>query len=238
MLFRSWPGAACKDGAQRFGGEMSALQGQTVLVLGLGESGLAMARWCAAQGAAVRVWDSREAPPQAAALHEALPQAQLLGGALGEAALEGVHRVLKSPGLAPGDERIAALLAAAHARGTAVQGELALFVEALAEKVEVAERGVDVRRVDRQPGEVRERHVGGGQHGFQIVERGGELGAHVFRMLRCAGGIDGGLPGDDQLAGRAGDQFGLVVAEGEGPGPGIDGSALHGGLVAVGHEAG
>ena len=50
-----WPGAACKDGAQRFGGEMSALQGQTVLVLGLGESGLAMARWCAAQGAAVRV---------------------------------------------------------------------------------------------------------------------------------------------------------------------------------------
>ncbi|HOM14459.1 MAG TPA: UDP-N-acetylmuramoyl-L-alanine--D-glutamate ligase [Rubrivivax sp.] len=118
---------------------MSALQGQTVLVLGLGESGLAMARWCAAQGAAVRVWDSREAPPQAAALHEALPQAQLLGGALDEAALEGVHRVLKSPGLAPGDERIAALLAAARARGIAVQGELALFVEALAELR--AERG-------------------------------------------------------------------------------------------------
>ncbi|HEX7637195.1 MAG TPA: hypothetical protein VF457_02260, partial [Burkholderiaceae bacterium] len=31
----------------------------TVLVLGLGASGLAMARWCAAHGARVRVWDSR-----------------------------------------------------------------------------------------------------------------------------------------------------------------------------------
>ena len=112
---------------------MSSLQGQTVLVLGLGESGLAMARWCGRQGAAVRVWDSREAPPQAAALREQLPQAEVLGGVLDEAALEGVQRVLKSPGLAPTDERIAPLLAAARARGIVVQGELALFVEVLAE---------------------------------------------------------------------------------------------------------
>jgi hypothetical protein len=33
-----------------------------VLVLGLGDSGLAMARWCARHGAHVQVWDSREAP--------------------------------------------------------------------------------------------------------------------------------------------------------------------------------
>ena len=112
---------------------MSALHGQTVLVLGLGESGLAMARWCAAHGAVVRVWDSREHPPQAAALRETLPQAELSSGALDAAALDGVQRVLKSPGLAPGDARIAALLAAARARGVVVQGELALFIEALAE---------------------------------------------------------------------------------------------------------
>ena len=111
---------------------MSTLKDQTVLVLGLGASGLAMARWCAAQGAVVRVWDSRDAPPQAAALREAVPQATLSGGALDEAALAGVQRVLKSPGLAPGDERIAPLLAAARSRGTVVQGELALFIEALA----------------------------------------------------------------------------------------------------------
>jgi len=118
---------------------MKALQGQTVLVLGLGESGLAMARWCAGQGAAVRVWDSREHPPQAEALRAAAPQAVLAGGALDESALAGVQRVLKSPGLAPGDERIAPLLAAARAAGILVQGELALFVEALADLK--AERG-------------------------------------------------------------------------------------------------
>ena len=42
-------------------------------------------------------------------------------------------RVLKSPGLAPHDGRIAPLLAAARERGIPVQGELGLFVEALAE---------------------------------------------------------------------------------------------------------
>ena len=118
---------------------MKALQGQSVLVLGLGESGLAMARWCATHGARVRVWDSREAPPQAAALRAAVPAAELFGGTLDAAALTDVQRVLKSPGLAPGDERIAALLAAARARGVPVQGELALFIDALAELK--AERG-------------------------------------------------------------------------------------------------
>ena len=53
---------------------MSTLRDQTVLVLGLGESGLAMARWCAAHGAQVQVWDSREAPPQAAALRARPPR--------------------------------------------------------------------------------------------------------------------------------------------------------------------
>jgi UDP-N-acetylmuramoylalanine--D-glutamate ligase len=111
---------------------MSTLRDQTVLVLGLGESGLAMARWCACQGAAVRVWDSREQPPQAQALRDSVPGATLLSGELSEVQLEGVARVLKSPGLAPQDARIAALLGSARARGTVVQGELDLFIEALA----------------------------------------------------------------------------------------------------------
>jgi UDP-N-acetylmuramoylalanine--D-glutamate ligase len=119
----------------------SFLHGLTVLVLGLGDSGLAMARWCARSGAAeVRVWDSREQPPQAAALREALPSAAILGGALDAgAALDGVQLVLKSPGLSPHDERIAPLLARAAQSGIAVRGELDLFVRALAELK--AERG-------------------------------------------------------------------------------------------------
>jgi UDP-N-acetylmuramoylalanine--D-glutamate ligase len=103
------------------------------LVLGLGESGLAMARWAARSGAAVRVWDSRDAPPHAEALRTHVPRAELLVGALDDAAFEGVATVLKSPGLAPSDPRIAAPLAAAAARGVRIETELDVFVRALAE---------------------------------------------------------------------------------------------------------
>jgi UDP-N-acetylmuramoylalanine--D-glutamate ligase len=110
---------------------MNHLKDTTVLVLGLGESGLAMARWAARCGAAVRVWDSREAPPQAAALAERLPSARLSTGTLTDEDLDGVQLVLKSPGLAPADPRIAAPLARAADRGALVQGELELFARAL-----------------------------------------------------------------------------------------------------------
>jgi len=105
---------------------------KTALVLGLGESGLAMARWLARDGGAVRVWDSRTEPPQARALREHVPSAELIGGDLGDAALAGVGRVFKSPGLAPTDARIAALLLAASKAGIPVQGELDLFAASLA----------------------------------------------------------------------------------------------------------
>ncbi len=110
---------------------MKHLAGLSVLVLGLGESGLAMATWCASLGASVRVWDSRESPPQAAALALAAPQATLFGSAIDAVALAGVQLVLKSPGLSPHDARIAALLDAARTQGIAVHGELDLFVHAL-----------------------------------------------------------------------------------------------------------
>lgn len=110
---------------------MNHLKDITVLVLGLGESGLAMARWAARCGATVRVWDSRETPPNAAALAQHLPAAQLITGALGDDALDGVRLVLKSPGLAPTDPRIAEPLARAADRGVLVQGELELFARAL-----------------------------------------------------------------------------------------------------------
>ena len=110
---------------------MNHLKDITVLVLGLGESGLAMARWCARCGATVRVWDSREAPPNAAALAQFVPDARLYTGGLPDEAIDGVRLVLKSPGLAPTDERIAPALARAADAGALVQGELELFQRAL-----------------------------------------------------------------------------------------------------------
>ncbi|MEO8807530.1 MAG: UDP-N-acetylmuramoyl-L-alanine--D-glutamate ligase [Burkholderiaceae bacterium] len=112
---------------------MDYLRDTTVLVLGLGESGLAMARWCARFGANVRVWDSRDAAPNAAALAEHVPSAVLLRGALTDEAFVDVKLVLKSPGLSPLDERIKAPLNRAADTGILVQGELDLFARALAD---------------------------------------------------------------------------------------------------------
>lgn len=122
---------------------MKRLAATRVLVLGLGASGLAIARWCARCGADIRVWDSRfgtpQSPPQLDVLNANVPRAEVLVGALDAAALDGMQRVFKSPGLAPHDERIAPLLAAAAARGIAIEGELDLFAQALADLAQ--ERG-------------------------------------------------------------------------------------------------
>ncbi|MBI3157328.1 MAG: UDP-N-acetylmuramoyl-L-alanine--D-glutamate ligase [Burkholderiales bacterium] len=125
------PGPAATPGAAPAAAPAAEwLRGLDLLVLGLGHSGLAMARWCARAGAHVTVWDSRESPPQAAALGDA---GRLVGGVLDGARAAEFQLVLKSPGLAPHDPRIAPLLAAARGRGVAVLGELDLFARALAD---------------------------------------------------------------------------------------------------------
>ncbi|MBB4845265.1 UDP-N-acetylmuramoylalanine--D-glutamate ligase [Paucibacter oligotrophus] len=115
---------------------MRSYQDRHALILGLGDTGLAMAVWMNRLGiASIRVWDSRANPPQLAALREALPEATFVSGEFGEAAaeLQGVHLLLKSPGLSPRDARIAPLLELARQTGVPVLGELDLFVQALAD---------------------------------------------------------------------------------------------------------
>jgi UDP-N-acetylmuramoylalanine--D-glutamate ligase len=110
----------------------ATLAHQHVLVLGLGASGLAMARWCAARGARLTVADTRDAPPELPALHSELPQARFVGGAFDAALLDdGVQLVLRSPGLSP--QQVAPVAAPARERGLRVGGELSLFADALAE---------------------------------------------------------------------------------------------------------
>ena len=111
---------------------MNALQDQSVLVLGLGASGYAMARWAARCGARVTVADTRAEPPQLSALREQLPDARFVSGEFGAALLDdGVQAVFRSPGLSPA--QVAPVLAAAQERGIRTSGELGLFAQALAD---------------------------------------------------------------------------------------------------------
>ena len=112
---------------------MRRLQDQHVLILGLGASGLAMARWCARQGATVTVADTRTEPPQRAALQREVPTARFISGPFTAALVDGmgVRAVFRSPGLAPSE--IAIVLEAAHAGGIWASGELGLFSQALSD---------------------------------------------------------------------------------------------------------
>ncbi len=110
---------------------MQQLQNQSVLILGLGESGLAMARWCVRCGANVQVADTREAPPQLAQLQAELPQVQFVHGAFEASLVQGqsVQAVFKSPGLSPA--AVAPVWQAAIDVGLWVGTELTLFAQAL-----------------------------------------------------------------------------------------------------------
>ena len=110
---------------------MQQLHGQHVLILGLGASGLAMARWCARAGADVTVADTRERPPQLAALHAEWPQVKFVPGAFNASLVAGtsVRAVFRSPGLSP--EVVAPVVDAAKAIGLWQGGELSLFAAAL-----------------------------------------------------------------------------------------------------------
>jgi UDP-N-acetylmuramoylalanine--D-glutamate ligase len=105
--------------------------GKQVLVLGLGESGLAMALWLARCGAQVRVADTRVAPERLVALRAALPDVDFRAGEFTAGLLTLIDVVVVSPGLAPRRELLA-ITAAAADRSIPLCGEIELFAQALA----------------------------------------------------------------------------------------------------------
>jgi UDP-N-acetylmuramoylalanine--D-glutamate ligase len=110
---------------------MNALKDQHVLLLGLGISGLAMARWCVRHGAVVTVADTRENPPSLAALRAECPQAAFVAGPFDDSLLvrQPWAVIARSPGLPP--EQLAPARAWAQQHGAAFVGELDLFAQAL-----------------------------------------------------------------------------------------------------------
>ena len=99
------------------------LKNRRALVLGLGASGMSMARWLAARGAWVRVADSREAPPFALELHGELPAVELHTGTFRSESFSDVDLIAISPGVPLAEP----LVRDAAQRGIDIVGDIELF---------------------------------------------------------------------------------------------------------------
>jgi UDP-N-acetylmuramoylalanine--D-glutamate ligase len=112
---------------------VTTLKDRNVLVLGLGLSGLAMARWCVRQGAVVTVADTRATPPALNELKALIPGVRFVAGEFDASLLAGetFTDIFKSPGLKPSS--VAAFLVASYADSVRTKGELDLFSAALTE---------------------------------------------------------------------------------------------------------
>ena len=106
-----------------------------VLIVGLGETGIAAARWCARNGALLRIADTRATPAGLEALTNELDATRVewhLGcDVFAETLLDDVQQLVLSPGLAPGMSPVRELLESAKARDVEITGEIELFARAL-----------------------------------------------------------------------------------------------------------
>lgn len=103
---------------------------KSVLVLGLGETGLSLVRWLTAQGAHVRIADSREHPPSLDLLRSLYPQVEVRCGIFRSELLDGIKLIAISPGVPLRDP----FVMKAVAQGIPVVGDIELFALSLPKK--------------------------------------------------------------------------------------------------------
>ena len=103
------------------------LKGRNAVVLGLGQTGLSLARYLSRHGARVRVADTRADPPNAEALARELPGVRLETGPLSASTFAGVDLIAISPGVAKDQPAIAE----AVSQGAELVGDIELFARAL-----------------------------------------------------------------------------------------------------------
>lgn len=93
------------------------------LVLGLGMTGLSVARFLKRQGIDARFADSRTEPPGLHELQDLAPGAELILGRIDDAAVADITRIVVSPGVADSEP----LLKTARAAGVEVVSDIELF---------------------------------------------------------------------------------------------------------------
>jgi len=108
---------------------MKKHKNKSVLVLGLGETGLSMVRWLSDQSAHLRVADSRSAPPGLAEVRQYVAGDQIFCGNFNDALFDGIELIAISPGVPMHDP----VVARAVARGIEVVGDIELFAQSLSQ---------------------------------------------------------------------------------------------------------
>ena len=103
------------------------LQGKTVLVLGMGETGLSMVKWLVRQGAIVRAADSRLEPPHWKEIMETHPTVKGYKGKFEGKIFDSIEMIAMSPGVPLADP----FVQQAVQRGIPVIGDMVLFTWAL-----------------------------------------------------------------------------------------------------------
>ncbi|MBU0620266.1 MAG: UDP-N-acetylmuramoyl-L-alanine--D-glutamate ligase [Gammaproteobacteria bacterium] len=106
---------------------MNDLRDKSVLVLGLGETGLSLARYLKQQGAKLRLADSRDAPPNLALLQQEMPKADIRCGVFRSELLDGIELLAISPGVPMAEP----LVQKALSQRIPVAGDIELFAQAL-----------------------------------------------------------------------------------------------------------
>jgi UDP-N-acetylmuramoylalanine--D-glutamate ligase len=100
---------------------------QKVLVLGMGKTGLSMAKWLSRSGALVAVADTRATPPNQALISQIIPKENIFCGPLTQNIFQEIDAIAISPGVAATEP----LVQAALQRGLPVAGDIELFALAL-----------------------------------------------------------------------------------------------------------
>ena len=111
---------------------------ENFLILGLGESGVAMAKWCLRNGASVRLVDTRDLVNLTERQQAWLSELEFAGlkdihfGPLDESLLKNIDVIGISPGLSPLQEPIHTFLSKAHELSIDIWGEIEFFARGLA----------------------------------------------------------------------------------------------------------
>jgi UDP-N-acetylmuramoylalanine--D-glutamate ligase len=104
---------------------------QRKVVVGLGATGLSVARFLAARGEDFSVYDTRDNPPGLDELRRELPDVPVLTGEAPQDVLDTAGELIVSPGIAPSEPWLAQAVEA----GATLRGDIDLFVERAAAPV-------------------------------------------------------------------------------------------------------